>query len=380
MHAGTRFTADDLGAAAQRLVDTGYFDDVTASLEGRVAAVTVNFTLKPTPRENMLHVGFQNFVWLNHEEIEAAIKAQSPLFLDYLPEASPVRDVLKVALTQALAAKGINATVVYETMEPSLRHPVRDIEFRISTPFLRVTNIKLTGVSPELVPYVQKAVNATAHTPYIEAPPGVSTADFILSPLLDAGYIQAALSDLATTPSPAQDGTVGVVVSARLDAGDIYHVSGISFAGASLVSADSFAVTAKLHPGDIASRAALLETLAPLDAAYRRQGYMDITVVAKPRFDMVKHEVAYAVSFSPAEQYHVKDLVANNLDPAAEADFDRLFLMKSGELYNPEYVQNFLTKKAPSTALAAYTGNYTAFAHPVTHTVDLAISFVRRSM
>src|SRR5436309_1075577 len=61
IHPGTKFTADDLSSSAQRLVDTGYFDDVTASLQGKFAAMTVTYVLKPTPKEAMLHVGFQNF-------------------------------------------------------------------------------------------------------------------------------------------------------------------------------------------------------------------------------------------------------------------------------------------------------------------------------
>jgi hypothetical protein len=73
-------------------------------------------------------------------------------------------------------------------------------------------------------------------------------------------------------------------------------------------------------------------------------------------------------------------MTANHLDPSAQADFDRLFVMKTGELYNPDYVRDFLAKKAASAALANYIGNYTAYAHPVTHTVDLVISFVRRSI
>jgi len=377
MHPGTTFTADDLGAAAQRLADTGYFDDVVASLAGRYAAIAVTFELKPTPRDHMLHVGFENFVWLTHDEIEAAIKAKFPMFLDYLPEDSPRQDLLKTALTEALAAKGISAEVEYETIEPTLRHPVREIDFRVFRPSIRVANVKLAGVSPDLVPYIQKSVNATARTPYVAGPAGQTTADLILAPLLDAGYVEAALTDIAATPSAAADGSIAILLSATLAAGEIYQVSSIAFAGTPLLSADEFAATAKLHPGDIASRKALLETLAPLDAAYRRQGYMDVTVTATPSLNPAKHQVAYTVSVAPGEQYRIKELTVNNLDPAARADFDRGFLMKAGELYNPEYAATFLKKNTALRALEGYSASYKAIASPNTHTVDLVLTFVR---
>jgi outer membrane protein insertion porin family len=377
MHAGTKFTADELAAAAQRLVDTGYFDDVTAFLEGRATAMTINFMLKPTPREHMLHVGYQNFIWLTHTEIEAAILTKSPLFLGYLPEGSPIQDTLNAALTEALTAKGVRAAVAYQTVEPTLRHPVREIEFRVTSPEIAVANVKLAGVSQELVPFVQKSVNSTAHKPYLAEPEGLTTADQILTPLFDAGYIQATLSDVSVTPSATPTGGIGIVVAATLNPGEVYRVSGITFAGAPLLSAEAFGETAKLHAGDIASRKALLDTLAPLDAAYRRQGYMDMTIVAKPTLDAAAHTVAYDVTFSPGEQYRIKDLTVNNLDATAQASFDRAFSMKAGELYNPDYVANFLGQKKTLAAIAGYTGNYTAYAHPVTHTVDLVISYVR---
>lgn len=378
LHPGMHFTADDLIASAQRLADTGYFDDVAASLMGRFAAMTVTYQLKPASHDSMLPVGFQNLVWLTHDEIEAAVRAKSPLFRDSLPEGSPAQDLIRAALTEALAAKGVPASVTYETVEPTLQHPVREIEFRASKPFVRVANVKLAGVQPQLVPLVQRSVNDTARTPFAAGPDGLDTADRILSPLLDAGYIQATLSSLQVTASPMANDTVPVVVSATLSPGAVYKVSAIQFSGAPLLSAEAFAASAKLHPGDIASRKALLETLEPIDSAYRRQGYMDVTVIAKPTFHEETHEVAYTVTVSPGEPYRIDQLSAENLDPEAKAAFDKVFLMKKGELYNPEYVAGFLKGNSSVVSLRRYIGNYVAYAHPKTHTVDLVVSFATR--
>jgi outer membrane protein assembly factor BamA len=376
MHPGVSFTADDLAAAAQRLVDSSFFDDAGASLDGKVNAITVLFDVQPIDRTRMLRVGFENFVWLRRAEIDAALRAKAPLFDGYLPETSPLRDVFDAALTDALAAKGIAAKVTHDTIEPTLQRPERTIEFRIATPEVRVANVKLAGVPPELVPLVQKLVNATAKSLYSEGPAGRTTQDTILAPLLDAGYIKASLSDVALAPTLAGD-TASVVLSATLSAGDIYRVASIDFAGSPLLSADSFAATERLHPGDIASRALLIETLAPLDAAYRSQGYMDVIVKATPTADSATHQVAYAVSVMPGEQYRIHELTANNLSDAARTDFDRGFLMKAGELYNPEYATKFLKNNTALRALEGYSASFKAYADTNTHTVDLVITFFR---
>jgi hypothetical protein len=73
----------------------------------------------------------------------------------------------------------------------------------------------------------------------------------------------------------------------------------------------------------------------------------------------------------------VHEITANNLDPAAQKDFDRGFLMKAGELYNPEYAATFLKRNTALLALAGYSASFKAYADPNTHTVDLVINFVR---
>jgi len=116
--------------------------------------------------------------------------------------------------------------------------PERSIEFRIITPVIRVANVKLGGVSTELVPLIQKSVNAAARFPYNEGLAGQTTEDRILAPLLDAGYIQASLSGVTLAPTLAGDGA-SVVLSATLTAGDVYRISSIAFAGSPLLSAES---------------------------------------------------------------------------------------------------------------------------------------------
>jgi outer membrane protein insertion porin family len=137
--------------------------------------------------------------------------------------------------------------------------------------------------------------------------------------------------------------------------------------------------TAKLHPGDVASRQALIDTLLPLDQAYREQGYMDVTIVARPALDKAKHEVACSVTVTPGEPYRLSEVTTANLDPAGHADFDRGFAMKTGDLYNPEYVTEFLKKNSALPGLRPYTGNFRAYAHPATHTVELVITFLRNN-
>jgi outer membrane protein insertion porin family len=376
IHPTTSFTVEGLGAAAQRLADSGFFADVSATFSGNVTAVTVLFDVKPLDPAQLLRLRFENFVWLTHDEVLAALRTRAPLFLDSMPEASPLLDSFNDALVEALAKKGITAKVAHDTFEPTLQRPERDIDFWVMKPAVRVANVKLAGVSTGLAPLIQKAVNGVAGKNYSSGMAGARTEDRILAPLLDAGYIDASLSDESIEQALSGD-TASVVLSGTLHSGEVYRVSSIAFAGAPLLSADLFAAGAKLHSGDIASRAQLIETLRPLDASYRRQGYMDVIVHAEPKADAPTHQVAYDVTVTPGEQYRIHAVTANGLDPAAQADFDRGFTMKAGELYSPGYVEGFLKNNTAHQALRGYSAAYKAYADPLAHTVDLVLTFVR---
>jgi hypothetical protein len=373
LHVGDPATAATLQAAAQKLSDTGFFDDIGAEIGGTTAHVIAIFKLKPTPQADMLPIAFDNFVWLTPGEIQQAIHDRVPLYAGYLPEVGVQLDQLTDALVAALAAKGIPAKVAHRTVEASLTHPLRSIAYAVTSPLVRVANIKLAGVTPALVPLVQQSVNATAQRPYSES----STSTAILTPLLNAGYINATLTAVTLDTPPPDAAGEPIVLHATLLPGDIFHIASISFAGTSMLSADAFNASARLHPGDVASRKDLLATLAPLDLAYRRQGYMDVIVKADPTEDAAAHTVAYTVLITPGEQYHVAKVTATGLDPAAQADFDQHFLLKPGALFDPTYAVGFIRNNTALKTLAPYNGAWQAIADPNSHTVELVLTFVR---
>ncbi|MFC6646578.1 POTRA domain-containing protein [Granulicella cerasi] len=375
LHPGMSFTVQSLTDAAQKLADTGFFDNVTAGVTGTPTNRGAEFVLKPTDVSQYLPLGFENLVWLTPEEVQAAIRAKLPLYNGRLMEGSTQLDDVDVALVAALAAKGVQAKVVHDTAEPTLVHPVRVVEYRVSKPQLTVENVKLGGVTTALVPLLQKSVNATAHKPYNAGLGGDVTSEVILLPLRDAGYAKASLSDVSLEPPTAVGNHMGVVLHATLAAGDVYKIGAVNFAGTPLMSSEDFAKGVKLHAGDVASEKLLRESLKPLDDAYRSKGYMDVVIVATPTFDEAAKTVSYAVAVTPGEVYKLNKANTDGLDPKAQADFDKYFKVKQGDAFDSVYVSGFIKNNTAIASLAPYTGTWKTIAYPATHTVDVYLSF-----
>jgi outer membrane protein assembly factor BamA len=214
-------------------------------------------------------------------------------------------------------------------------------------------------------------------TRYNEGLAGATTPNYLLSPYIAEGYLDAKLTSIHSTVSATTPEMVDVDVTVTIDEGGQYRVASLDFAGTPIAPATILTATPKLHPGDIASHKALLATLAPVDAAYRRLGYMDVVVQPGAVLDTAAHKVGYNVTVIPGEQYRLRSVNVVGLNLAARADFDRGWQMKAGDLYNPEYVANFLKNNTALQALAVYSAGFKTSADPQTHQVDLTLTFVR---
>ena len=374
VHAKEKVSSAVVQAAAQRLIDTGYFDDVGATFEGPAAAINVVFTLKPLTAAQMTAVSFDNFVWLAPQERDAIVHDAAPLFAGRLPDAGNQPEAIAAALQAALGSKGVQATVVHEEREPSLEQPIRAIVYKVEQPAVRIHALKLRGVAPALAPEVQKVAGNLRNARYHEGLARPNTADELLLPYLDAGYVNAKLKDTHVDVAETTPTTVGVDVSGSVSAGEPYRVSALAFAGTSLIAADAVMPKAKLHTGDIASHKLLLETLQPIDAAYRHLGYMDVFVDPGAKLDTTANTVSYSITVVPGEQYHLRSATPNGLSPAALADFKKGWRMTEGALYDSSYVSGFMKNNTALRALQDYSCAYQASADPQTHLVDLTLN------
>ncbi len=377
LRAGARYDGKAIEAAAQRLVDTGAFDSVAATVGGTAQAITANFKIKPVDPSQLYAATFENFIWWQADELTDQIHKLVPLFHGSVPEAGNEQQAVVNALTQILAARGTPAKVVSRVIEPYPDHPATTVDYLIATPLIQVGTIKLSGVSLAMAGSVGKAINSLSGRPYTAADAGLGSADGpILEVYRNAGYLDASLEHVATSITQPAPDRFDVQIAGEIKEGEPYRVSKIEWPGSPQISAKEFDAAAKLHPGEIASHQALIASLKTIDTAYRRQGYMDVIVDAAPLLNAATHQVAYSISVAPGEQYRLSTLTVVNLPAEQRAQFDSVWKMKRGDIYDVTYVMGFLRNNSAVRALSGYSGGFQASANPQTHLVDLTITFI----
>jgi outer membrane protein insertion porin family len=373
---GDTIAKADLEAAAQRLVDTGAFTEMQTTLDGPIKAISVVFKLKAVDPSSMLTASFANFIWLPPAELASEVQKQVPLFNGTVPEAGNQQDAILAALKQILAAKGVDSAISMKPIAPSTSQPLRLVEYSVTRPDIRIHAVTLTGVTPQFAAETDKLVHMLTGSRYSEGLGTTSLSNILVTPYRNAGYQAATISSLTHSVASSTATRVDLDVAATVEPGDLYHVSHLDWAGSPEMSAEGFAAEAELHPGDVASRKALLISLGKLEAAFHNKGYIDAVITATPHLNTAAHTVAFTVAADPGAQYTLKSVTALNLTDAQRKDFDRAWNIPPGAVFNEGYVKSFLKNNTALLSLSQMTASFKVIADPDAHTVELIMNFV----
>src|SRR5467141_461947 len=141
----------DFREAAQRLGDSGLFNDVVYSYSSSGAGVRLEMQLADTDQSKLVPAHFENFVWFTDAELRTALQRRVPLFKQLLlPVAGSLPDRVSEALQAMLTEKQFPGRVNYlrESQDES-GGPLSAIAYRVEEVSIRIRSVEFPGASPE---------------------------------------------------------------------------------------------------------------------------------------------------------------------------------------------------------------------------------------
>jgi outer membrane protein assembly factor BamA len=370
---GSTSTQDALQAAAQHLGDTGLFSDINfASNEKGLL-----FTLKPMPDSNLLPASFTNFVWWSPAELTTALKARVPLYTGLVPTTGNFQNGIISALKAMVAEKGVTANVVAVANSAQPGATPTSIGFAIDSPQVRVHTLTLVQASPSMQPRLDPVIKSQTDQPFDTNTTRTTITNALTSAYHDAGYLDMAVVNLAQAPPQVTPNGIDVAFTATLKEGQPYQLFQLNWPGSDVISTADFNKQVKMKPGDMASEAALRQSLSIIAAAYFAKGFQDAKVKAPATFDHLSLHVSYTITVDPGTQYHIHSVKALGLSAEQQKQFDSAWHMNPGDFYDTTYLTNFLHNNSALQTLSGYSATYDAIADPNTHLVDLTITFAK---
>jgi outer membrane protein insertion porin family len=328
-------------AARNKLLATGAFTEVAykyaAAPDGR--GYTATFTI--VEYETIYPVVFED-LHVSTLELAATLGAKDPLFsMEKLPATQPVLERHARWIEEFVKAKGLPEEKIAGTVKPSPEGGYM-IVFRPTRPLPAVAQVTFEG--NEVVPQnvLREAVaGAAVGSPYTEDSFRQVLNASVRPVYEQRGRIKVAFPKIRTEPVSDVN---GVHVFVTVDEGQVYELGKVAIEGPAPLPAETLLKAGDFKTGDVANMEKVTEGLERMVKAAKRAGYLNARVTSERRPDNEAHKVDIGVRIDAGPQYTMGKLNLVGLDLEGEAAMKKMWGMKEGKPFNPDYPDSFLKR------------------------------------
>jgi len=329
----------EFDAARDRLAACGAFETVsykfTPGPTGGYAAI-----LQLNEVQQVYPVDFED-LHVSSRELTAVLESKDPLFTGgRLPATQPVLARYEKWVQEFLASKGIEEKII-GSVRPAQPGEYM-ILFRPARNLPAVAQVTFEG--NEVIP--QNVLREAIATSGIGAPYTEDTFRQILGlsirPLYEArGRVRVAFPKIRT--EPVSD-VAGLHVFVTVDEGPSYELGKVAIEGPSPLAPETLLKAGDFKTGDISNLQRVTEGLERIRLVVRRSGYLQAKVTSERKIEDTKKTVDIAVHIEAGPQFTMGKLNIVGLDLNAEAEMRRIWGVKEGKPFNPEYPEQFLKR------------------------------------
>jgi len=339
---GAQVGKDDLQAAADKLVQCGLFAKVRYNFQSRTDGLVVTFHVEEAPR---LPAYFDNLPWFADSELNDAIRAKLPFYDGALPQAGTVVDQAADAVSQFLAAHGLQAAVEHQVAP----NPVGDGSvqlIRINAEALHIAEVQFSDPALNSSPTVRQQLPDLLGRPYSRVTIDMFLAEQIRPLFLQKGFLRAKLGppEVRLTGNPNKKLPEQIPVFVPVNPGAVYHWKGVEWSGNNVLSTITLTNSAGLKSGDVADGMAIEAGWDRVREEYGRRGYMQAKVEAAAAYDDAAHTVAYSVRIDEGKPFRFGSMIVTGLSLNAERLLRESWPIPQGQLFDKVKFEEFLTK------------------------------------
>jgi outer membrane protein assembly factor BamA len=329
----------DFEAARDRLLASGAFETVGYKFAQAANGEGYAATLQVTEVEQVYPVDFQD-LHVSSLDLDAALRAKDPIYSrEKLPATQPVLERYKKWIEEYLKSKGITEKIA-GSVQPAFDGGY-NIVFRPDRPLPAVAQVTFEGNQAIPEEKLREAIAGAVGAPYTEDVFRQILASAIRPLYEDKGFVRVAFPELRTKPS---EDVKGVHVFVTVSEGVSYELGKVFVDGPTPIPAPELVKAGEFKSGDVNVREHLSEGIERMKKTVRRAGYLDAQVFSDRKIDDGKHVVNVAVRVDAGPLYHMGRLTINGLDLSGEAEMKRVWTMREGQVFNPEYPDLFLKR------------------------------------
>ena len=333
---GTTVKPAEMEAAMQKLLTCGYFDKVAYRYEPRDQGYA--FEWEVTEVTVFYPVAFED-IPVKPEQAKAILKKLDPLFGDKIPATHEVLGRYEEELNRAL-----NVTAVEDRIRGALASDDKGnlvAVFRPKRVLPTIYTVDFTGnkllSSEDLRPPVSSAAIGVVY----REPEFRDILDIKIRPLYEArGRLNVEFPEIVVTPAKE---VKGLDVKVKVVEGEEYALGEIRIQEVE-GRTDDWLRIGGFRQGVTANMGEVDEGRRKMEAAIKRNGYLDAKVIGKRTINEERKAVDMDFAMQTGERYTFDRLDIKGLDLISEPEVRKMWGPKRGAPFNPDYPDVFLQK------------------------------------
>jgi outer membrane protein insertion porin family len=343
LQTGQSVSVDAVEAAADRLLESGLFSNLSYKLKGTTDKALLTFEV--VEPKLTVPVRFDNFVWFTDEELTAAVRRKFPAFDGNAPEQGSATEQIRQALEDLLREKKIDGKVEYTLSADPSGRKVEHL-FAVKGEGLRVCKINYAGARAVPEETLVTKSGGIFDNDYSRS----YVAGFVESSLLplyqERGYLRAAFSAPNARPELSPE-CRGVAVTLNVDEGSIYVWDKAAWEGAAGLTAQELDAALGMRQREVANVLKITNGLARVRRAYGRKGYLGVRIKPELEFDDSARTVSYRFRVDEGAQYGMGELTLTGLDDVSLNNLRGRWRLLHKDVYDEGYVDEFVKKSVP---------------------------------
>ncbi|MGH9559293.1 MAG: POTRA domain-containing protein [Bryobacteraceae bacterium] len=331
---GTPVTKANFDNARTRLLATGAFLSVGYEFKPAADKQGYDATIEVAEVPQFFPYRFEDLP-VPDEKLRAALRQQEPIFDDEIPATDEVLKRYASVIQQIVDGK--------EKVTGKLNSDVPGkltIVFGTNQPRPNIAEVHFIGnqVLPEAV--LMKTLSGVAiGTPYTDTRVRLLL-DSSIRPLYEArGRIRVSFPKIAAEPANNID---GVSITVTVEEGPSYDLGPVGFTGVARADVGELRRLGKFQTGDIANFDQVNAGLDRIYHEYRGRGYLKASGQVTRGIDDKAHTVALSIALDPGARYTMGNLDIKGLDIESEPEIRKIWGLKTGAAFDPEYPDVFL--------------------------------------
>ena len=337
---GQQFELSALDAAAQRLVDSGFFKNVAYRTRPNRDQITITFIVEES-KVATSRVIFDNFIWFTDTDLIAAVRRDVPSFSGTAPDNGDTVERITKSLQRFLHEHEIEATVSYMASQDSPGSISQEHVFSVNGIPMPICTLHFPGANNISEAKLIESSKSLMGNDYSNKFVSLFSVNTLVPLYKEVGQLKAAFSPPLAKPEASANCKSGVDLTVPVDEGLIYKWDKAEWSGNTALTGQQLSDLLGMQKGQPANGVKIDKAAREIQKAYGRKGYLMSLVRSTPNFDDSAQTVSYQMVVREGPQFHMGQLITKGFPDAVDKKIHERWGLKPGDIFDDGYSGEF---------------------------------------